>query len=347
LDFYQPKLDSFFPYEVTESSLSNIAPVPFLFHSGYLTLDKKIIVPVPDLFTGGTINLPGYSFRFPNFEVSASYHADCIEVIFQLTRNECQALGTRLLKALTVRDATEVSSIFSQCLSTVSYLKRNRYEWAFHGIIKLILIGMGFKVLTELLGLDNGLDLSFELPNGDYVVIELKYVKGHHDLKPEEEILALAYAAKKVIPRKELYKCLADLAKLKLPPQETVQIGDNKDKDTRTELLADLALNSLSANDINQALAEFAKEKLSKETLTDHLLDFSPKLNLSGNQINNYLSKGVALALKALNEKNHHSVLANKANKIIDLGLAIYGVGNQVKAAFGPVESNTDSPDTP
>jgi hypothetical protein len=47
------------------------------------------------------------------------------------------------------------------------------------------------------------------------------------------------------------------------------------------------------------------------------------------------LSKAVALALKDIKGKNYHGIVALKAKRIIDLGLAIYGVGSQVKAAFG------------
>jgi hypothetical protein len=73
--------------------------------------------------------------------------------------------------------------------------------------------------------------------------------------------------------------------------------------------------------------------------VTDIILDASPKLNLSDEQINDKLSKAVGLAIKAIKEKNYHGIVALKAKKIIDLGLAVYGVGSQVTASFGESKS--------
>jgi hypothetical protein len=211
----------------------------------------------------------------------------------------------------------------------------------------MLLTGMGFKVWTELLGADNRLDLCVELPNGDYVVIELKYVKGHRDLKPEEKIQVLASAAKKKFTKEVVDKCLANLADEKLSPKETIPIDREKDEAIKNQLLADLALSSLTTSDINQAMAELAMEKLSNEVITDVLLGASPKLKLSDKQIDGKLSQAVALALKDIKDKNYHGIVALKAKKIIDLGLAIYGVGSQIKAAFGEGKSNTKSPYKP
>jgi hypothetical protein len=336
LDFYQPRLDSYLSDEVRKSALNNLAPVPVLFHSGYLTLDKTNIVTVPDSKPGKTKNVESYSFRLPNYEVFSSYNEDCFEVVFGTDLSkDLKPIGEELLKALSERDATSISDIFSKCFSTVSYLQRPRDERAFHGIIQMLLTGMGFKVFTELLGADNRLDLCVELPNGDYVILELKYVKGHRDLKPEEKINILASAATEMVSRKNVDKCLAKLAKLRLPPKETIPIERQKDEIQRNRLLADLALSSLPDSNINQALAELVRQELPKETVTDIILSASPMLKQSDEQIEDKLSQAVGLALKAIKEKNYHRIVALKAKNIIDLGLAIYGVGSKVKAAFG------------
>jgi hypothetical protein len=348
LDFYQPKLDSYLSEEVRKSALNNLAPVPVLFHSGYLTLDKISRVTVPDSTPGKTKKVKSYSFRLPNFEVFSSYNEDCFQVVFNLKSSEdLKPIGEELLKALSAMDAALVSDIFSKCFSTVSYLQRPRDERAFHGIIQMLLTGMGFKVFTELLGADNRLDLCVELPNGDYVIIELKYVKGHRDLKPEEKIKVLATAAKKQFTKEELNKCFANLAVEKLPTKETYTIEILNDETERNRLLAELAVKSLTNLDLDQALAELVNNELPKEMLTDILLSASPMLKQSDEQIEDKLSQAVAKALKAIKEKNYHGIVALKAKNIIDLGLAIYGVGSKVKAAFGNESKPTKSHNIP
>jgi hypothetical protein len=53
-------------------------------------------------------------------------------------------------------------------------------------------------------------------------------------------------------------------------------------------------------------------------------------------QIDELLAKAAKQALNDITEKDYHGIVKLRAKKIIDLGLAVYGYGQQVKATFGP-----------
>jgi hypothetical protein len=47
------------------------------------------------------------------------------------------------------------------------------------------------------------------------------------------------------------------------------------------------------------------------------------------------LSQTAQAALDSIAQRDYHSILGDKAKEIIDLGIAIYGNKNKVKAIFG------------
>ncbi|MDR2142439.1 MAG: hypothetical protein LBR11_11765, partial [Deltaproteobacteria bacterium] len=88
--------------------------------------------------------------------------------------------------------------------------------------------------------------------------------------------------------------------------------------------------------DIDQALANLAREKLPRDEVEKILLNAPSKSSLSVERIDGILAKAAQEALKDIAAKDYHGPFRLEAKEFIDLGLAIYGVGSQVKAIFGP-----------
>jgi hypothetical protein len=56
---------------------------------------------------------------------------------------------------------------------------------------------------------------------------------------------------------------------------------------------------------------------------------------LSDREIDDALSKALGEALSGIAKGDYHGVIDCDAKEIIDMGLAVYGHGHRVKAAFG------------
>jgi hypothetical protein len=48
------------------------------------------------------------------------------------------------------------------------------------------------------------------------------------------------------------------------------------------------------------------------------------------------LSKAIEQALLDIKNRDYHSTINDKNSKILDLGLAIFGAGEKIKAKFAP-----------
>jgi hypothetical protein len=146
----------------------------------------------------------------------------------------------------------------------------------------------------------------------------------------------------------EIERCLAKAAKEKLDFNVIYEIYENSGQDTsdakRVKLLAQAARQSLSQAERDQVLATAVMEKLNKKEMTKILRKAEVEFfELSKPEINEILVKGTQDALKAIAEKNYDDTMKLQAKEIIDLGLAISGYGNQVKAAFGPIDIDKSS----
>ncbi|MDR1109636.1 MAG: AAA family ATPase, partial [Deltaproteobacteria bacterium] len=341
MDFLEPKLESYLSADLRKSELTQLQAVPVLFHSGYLTIDKITNIPVVSQKTKEKETIESYSFRLPNHEVSSSYNKDCFSAVFGLKdANALETKGDDLRAAFLARDAQKVSAIFSDFFSPVSYHQRPKEEKTFHAFVQLLLMAMGFNIQSELPGAQSRLDLCLELPDGVYVIIELKYCQSQTKLKPAEEEEALAVAAIDLVSKEARNESLARLAKRKLDRIELFQIisedsYDNATKEEKDTILAKAAMKSFPRVDTDKVLADTAKTHLSSEELQEALYMVGNKPSPSNDEIDSVLSKAAQKALKDITERDYQGLLRHKAKEIIDLGLAVYWHGSQVKAAFG------------
>ncbi|MDR3203862.1 MAG: AAA family ATPase, partial [Deltaproteobacteria bacterium] len=346
MDFLMPRLEAYLSVEVGKTELTQLQAVPVLFHSGYLTLDKTTSFSSPTIntLTNDTESLPSYTFRVPNFEVYSVYYKDCFAVILQLKSiKDVQTKGNELRDAIVQRNTKIVSSILTDFISPISYYQRPDDEKTFHAYIQLILMTMGFKVISELPGFANRLDLLLELPGRIYVIIELKFspFSNKKSLTLDEQDGFLANWAKFNLELEARNHALAEVIRSKLPFEDIEEMlaeapDDILTKSLQDKILAKYANKALTTVERKLALANAVKEKLTKDEIKQILWKAVSGLSLSTDQIEDLLNKAVRKALSDIKEKDYHGIVRYDAKEIIDLGLAIYEGSPIVKAMFGP-----------
>jgi hypothetical protein len=114
MDFLLPKLKSYTSASVRKSELTQLQPVPVLFHSGCLTVDKISIPKIIGLAADKKKRVRSCSFRLPNFEVSSSYLSDCFQAVFRLeSSDDLETKGAELRQAILSKDAETVVEVLS------------------------------------------------------------------------------------------------------------------------------------------------------------------------------------------------------------------------------------------
>jgi hypothetical protein len=88
LDFREPGFSVYPEKQITQTDIYGIGPVPVLFHSGYLTIDKVIDIPV--LVNNISALERAYTFTIPNTEVGIDLKSVIFNDIFKLEQKICK-----------------------------------------------------------------------------------------------------------------------------------------------------------------------------------------------------------------------------------------------------------------
>jgi hypothetical protein len=188
LEFLRPDLGAYPDQRVRNAELSGVGMVPVMFHSGYLTINEEISIPIvkDDIETYKT----EYTFKTPNMEVDESSRADIFIDIFKIEDEYLSSLTKRFPSAVLQKNSDELSSLFHDLLVSVSYrqhpaarqtgqpdapAENPESENFYHGILHGSLLSAGFKVLSEVPGGEGRPDIALFLRNDVCVVIELKH----------------------------------------------------------------------------------------------------------------------------------------------------------------------------
>jgi hypothetical protein len=331
---------------VRKTELTQLEAVPVLFHSGYLTVDKVISALSDDPESKNSKGLKSYTFKLPNFEISSSYYLDCFRTVFdKITTTELEAIREKLLSAILARDADTLSSLFINLFSSVTYHQKPEGEKIFHAYVQLIFLAADFQTLSELPSPKGRLDLCVELPDKVFAVIELKFCKKLKKRAPNEENAILASLAVEQFSQDQIFQFLAKKALNELDNIEIYKILSefNLKKITETEknaLIGLTVLKTLPKDRTNLVLADAVRETLPLEVIEKALISITPKIELTPMEIDNVLLKSANKALSDISKKDYHGPLRLKAKEIIDIGLAIYDYGANVKAVFSPDASD-------
>jgi hypothetical protein len=348
-DFLAPRLRSYLSEELSKSELTKLKAAPVLFHSGYLTLDedKNYSPDSADNKDESPFDKVArmehtYSFRPPNYEVSSSYYKDCFDIILDPSEQEkVKKIGADLKNAFLTKNAEKVSDIFRQFFTSITYFNRSNKEKICHAYVQMILMGMDFKPFSELLGIRQRLDLCFELKDKIYLLIEIKYIPFNSQLLKKEENHAIAVIASKKLSLEIIYESLAQGVMDKLDDADAiVEIFAKAPQSDLTEsdknkILAKVAYEKLTKEEREYVLAKTAREVLEPSEIEGALLSVTPKSELAPERIESRLTESANLALEIIAKKNYSNLLQKfRPKEIINLGLAVYGFGSEVKAIF-------------
>ncbi|MDR2349431.1 MAG: hypothetical protein LBF41_02230, partial [Deltaproteobacteria bacterium] len=159
-------------------------------------------------------------------------------------------------------------------------------------------------------------------------------------LTPTEKIAILAKLAEKHVSRDKFRKCLADVA-LKygdiMPYREIIANGRSNGLNSReiTILLSNAALTALPTSEKNETLSALAEREMAENKLNDELSKATPEIPSTEKQIDKILTAAANEALFDIVKKDYLGILGYKANKIIKLGMAVFGNGCKIKSIFG------------
>jgi hypothetical protein len=341
LGFLAPRLESYLSEEVRKTDLTQLQPVPVLFHSGYLTLDEITRTLEENPETKKEEIKETFSFRTPNYEVSQNYNKDLFKLIFNIDPLEnLSQKAEELREAILARDTEKTGAFFQDhFFSRITYHERPCDEATFHSFVHLILIALDFKVLSEVPGATGRLDLVFELPGGVHVIVEFKHVPKKTRLTKAEMDQALADKALFSLDFEAINEGLAAAV------ARRYRDSDQAVKDMllsplsfpeRNRRLAKEAGRLLSTSQIDSVLADLAKDKLSQEVIDTAVKEKLRELAPSNEEIDKDLLKAANQAIDDIIKRDYNSVIGDMAKEIIDLGLASYGYFKPVKAVFGP-----------
>jgi hypothetical protein len=337
MDFIAPSLSSYLETELKKTSLNQLQAFPVLFHCGYLTLDTVINSSVTDDDNANTV--VSYTFKLPNYELNNSYLTDCFCSIFDIKPDELTKWGTELKLAFLAKDAETVTQKFKQYLSTNTYYQRLDSEKIFHIFVTSILSCMGFKVLSEVSGPIGRLDISIELPNSIFVIIELKYLQHRINIDSKIENSIVYLYSNKIFSDDECYKFIrnAIISKIGLIKVANLCITNNVDLNNSIEqnrFISSISDQFLTQTEIEETIAVEVRRTLSKDEV-EQIIRLESHKKLSKDQIDAKLTKAAEEALVQIEERDYHGPFTLRAKKFIDLALVLYGDGVTIKAAFG------------
>jgi hypothetical protein len=337
-------LESYTTEELENAELVSRKPVPILFHTGYLTIGKRL--PKVDNALNTDINKDTtYTLKCPNHEVASSFYKNFFNIIFdeKIGNVELAKKENTLKEAFLTGNSDVISSTFMELFGTISHHQRPKDEKTFRSLVRLVLSTMDFDVLTELPGHKDGLDLCVDCRNGVRVIIELKYLpESPNKLTNSEENEILAKLAEDYVPKDKYRECLADAARKHAdvaPYREIIENDRSGGLESKNinALLSDAAMESLPRDEKIKALAALVKRETRKKQIRKQFKkQLKEELTKAADEkIDEILTAAANEALGDMVAKDYSSVVKHKSTKIIEFGMAIFGDGTRIKSLFG------------
>ncbi|MDR1040170.1 MAG: ATP-binding protein [Deltaproteobacteria bacterium] len=208
LEFIQPCLDGYPAEQIGKVDIrKRLAAVPVLFHSGYLTIDRKI--HKTQIVNGKTVKVKEFTFKAPNLEVALNYPASFFKAAFELGDRDFKDFAEKLPKSFLKRDSAKTARLISDLLAGITAIRHESSEKFFHAILHTAFLAAGIEVLSEIRSGLGRSDMVLFLEDGVRVVIELKYRRGEEtdsmeddtDLSVKDFIATLDSAEKQIRER--------------------------------------------------------------------------------------------------------------------------------------------------
>jgi hypothetical protein len=339
-----PKLVSYPVNIVKKPELTTLEPAVLLFHEGYLSVDAISETSVVNPVTEENDSELHYSFRFPNYEVRSSYMRKCFNCVFELEGDDdFDKKGQELKEAFLAKDDKKVSDLFNAIFAIVKFTWSFLEDKNFQSFVESILVALEFYAFSEVDGGDGRQTIIIKFPNDIYLIMDIKHCPRQTKISAGyKENEALAIKAALGLPQYIVNSALSKAVQAKLLCEGKTEKFSNfslwSSSQAETDrLLTDNAKTVLSYDEYYDTLSRLAKDAFPSADIKAFLLNAqkSFSVNISDEEIEDVLSKAANDALHQIAVNDYPEVVKLNANKIIVMGLAVYGDGKSVKAIFG------------
>ncbi|MDR1164891.1 MAG: ATP-binding protein [Deltaproteobacteria bacterium] len=182
------------------SDINSLTPIPALFQTGYLTIDK-IITTEDNLF---------YSFKTPNNEIKPAFWKEFSSCLYKFLDFDIDKLDLKndFIKAIIAEDSIKLSTLIDSFFGAIPASLHIPQEAYYHSVLYGYLNGLiNIKALPEIPGADGTPDILCVIGDDLYVIVELKYKdQDTHPLRLNQKIKTamerLAISALKTIDAK-------------------------------------------------------------------------------------------------------------------------------------------------
>jgi predicted AAA+ superfamily ATPase len=257
----------------------------------------------------------------------------------QKSGGDLETFSDRLAAAIHAKDGQTISDIFRDLFSKLNFSQSQANLKNFHSLVQIILTALGFNVLSGVPGNKGRMDLCVFLPDEIYLIIEVKYYPSTKKLTKKEENNILATEAIVNLQKNLINKAMSRAVKDKLGiagvkklfaelPSQPATAAENE------IILVNAAEKVLTDDEMAKALAKLARKEIPQDKLSEILLDIQADSDLCEEEIDALLSEGAQEALSQILKQDYSSILRINAKEVMELGLAIFGSGSHVKAAF-------------
>ncbi|MDR1165950.1 MAG: ATP-binding protein [Deltaproteobacteria bacterium] len=192
------------------AEVGGLGPVPALFQTGYLTVDKVI-----DIEDAGQY----YTLKIPNLEIKVPNIKWFLDSFYGFLGKDPGIERDAFYGAISDRDAGKLTKIIDSVFAGLPVEHHVNNESCYHKVLYGYCHKFGRIVTPEREGAIGASDLLVIFPDGLYAVIELIFDKGNSFTRQDALLVALAQKALAAIEAKDYWRPYQAEAK------ETVKIG--------------------------------------------------------------------------------------------------------------------------
>jgi hypothetical protein len=150
--------------------IGTFEPLPLMFQTGYLTVSHMVIVPDEEV--------EKYALTFPNREVKIAFFSRLMAQVLSFNKSSAiRTISISLFNALCKKNREKTEHAFERLLSFIPYNLHIPLESYYHTVFFFTGALIGLPIDVEKTVGDGVIDVVLDIPGGDILVIEMKYMK--------------------------------------------------------------------------------------------------------------------------------------------------------------------------
>ncbi|MDR0744594.1 MAG: AAA family ATPase [Holosporales bacterium] len=177
--------------DLTTLDLHDPAPLPLLFQTGYLTLNKMSYEFNNELT---------YALKFPNIEVTYAWQSALYQGLFtaKFMKNS-KNTRTNFIKSILLNNESDFESIISNAISSLAFNEEPSNEEEYQRVLHILFVGWDLEVFSHIPSPYGISDLEIALDEDTHAVIELKYLKPETGITPEKRAKDVENTARRAL----------------------------------------------------------------------------------------------------------------------------------------------------